>query len=528
MCYHPIEEKISWSIFLNLFDFKIFFDAGLLESYSWPIWICHCCCVVHMVIYFIFSIFIIGVLLIHHDLHDFLFRFSSSFFLARCFSVARSALELSLLQNWRIVFERLVLLNCTVIMRDLFARAFANDQLFAILNLLGTERTNRPFLIRLIFCLLFHFFFVFAWLFGLIMLCLQSNLDGLWVPLIIWSGSIIFSTLLTLHRRIRAITWSLFFRVATTPAACTVAATRSIGCISNSKKSFTFCCTTIASSEWSFEKVKLVIKGQFFILLEVLESEDANTDLVQHRPFSRLAIWITRMVDESSHIARGSRVNDFVVVDSHQVCACRVLIFLDALDPNIRIDIENLSNILHYKWILRNIFSSSQTPAFELGSYWVNKPILEQLKVSICAKVIGWARQHAAFKAHVAVDASSSTIQGLIDSFCLPAPLPDFALFIRLQHLWVFLRLLAIANQCLSISICEHILFSLDIFILFNWMILKSCKSVHSQSIFLVLDQPIPQELHSLLVLGEKGLQSILVAFGRFISIEVMLTDLLF
>ena len=491
MCYHPIEEKISWCILLYLFDFKIFFDAGLLESYPWPIGICHCCSVVHLVIHFIFSIFIIGVLLIHHDLHDFLFRFSSSFFLARCFSVARSALELSLLQNWRVVFERLVLLDCTAIMKDLFARAFANDQLFAVLNLLGTESANRPFLIWLIFCLPFHFSFVFAWLFGLVMLCLQSDLDGLWVPLIIWLDLIIFPTLLTLHRRIRARTWSLFVRVATTPAASTVAATRSISCIGNSKKSFTFCCSTIAPSEWSFEKVKLVIKGQFFIFLEVLESEDANTDLVQHRPFSRLAIWITRMVDESSHIARGGRINDFVVVDSHQVCARRVFVFLDALDPNIRIHIENFSNILHYKWILRNIFSSSQTPAFELGPYWVNKPILEQLKVSICAKVIGWTRQHAAFKAHIAVDASPPAVQGLIDGFRLPAPLPDFALFIRLQHLRVFLRLLASANHCLSLSICEHVLFSLDVFILFNWIILQSCESVHSQSVFLVLDQPV-------------------------------------
>ena len=80
MCYHPIEEKISWCILLYLFDFKIFFDAGLLESYPWPIGICHCCSVVHLVIHFIFSIFIIGVLLIHHDLHHFLFRFPSSFF----------------------------------------------------------------------------------------------------------------------------------------------------------------------------------------------------------------------------------------------------------------------------------------------------------------------------------------------------------------------------------------------------------------------------------------------------------------
>ena len=136
---------------------------------------------------------------------------------------------------------------------------------------------------------------------------------------------------------------------------------------SNSQVTFAISGSTVASSKGSFEKVELIIKGKLFVLFDIFQGENSDTNFIQNGPFSSLAIRITRVIDKSSDISWVSRVDDLIVFYSHQIRASWILVSFDSLSANVRVYAENLSNILHDERVFWDELSSSKSPTFEHG-----------------------------------------------------------------------------------------------------------------------------------------------------------------
>lgn len=201
--------------------------------------------------------------------------------------------------------------------------------------------------------------------------------------------------------------------------------------------SLAFCCTAIAFSTRRFEEIKLVIKCQLLIFLNIFQGEDADADLVQNCPFSCLAIWVTTVINKSGDVSRVGGVDDLVVFDSHQIGACRIFVTLNTLLTNVWVNIKDFTNILHHKRVFRNKLSGSDTPTFKLRFNWINQAILKSLEVTIRAIKHGRAAESAAFKTHVPIETSLAAVdRGLVLLLQLEGVAPLISLiFLRLWSL---------------------------------------------------------------------------------------------
>lgn len=220
---------------------------------------------------------------------NFLIWFPSSFLnswlnLNTIFTEKLSSLNLKIL-----VAFNLIELNSTIFMKQLIAWALTYQHFFRIIDCFFAKLAHRQF--SLLGC-----------------------------RIIIWR--------IILHRR------EFLFIITSLLIAWTLTARRIrrfiralISCC-YSQKLFTVVRATVTPCKRCLEKVELIIKCKFFILLNVFDTEYTNRNFIQYWPLTGLAVWIAWMVNKSSYISWYSRVNNFVVINSHQICAGWVFVII--------------------------------------------------------------------------------------------------------------------------------------------------------------------------------------------------------
>lgn len=129
--------------------------------------------------------------------------------------------------------------------------------------------------------------------------------------------------------------------------------------------------------------VKLVIKGQLFIFVDVSVGEYTDAHLSQHVPLHCDAIGFTRVVYEPSQISLISWVNNLLIIDLHQVCASRFGVLLSSAPTEGALSLEDLANILHDELSLVNLFSRRQTPSFSATPERIYARILVFLEATV-------------------------------------------------------------------------------------------------------------------------------------------------
>lgn len=92
-----------------------------------------------------------------------------------------------------------------------------------------------------------------------------------------------------------------------------------------------------AFGEWSAVDIKLIVEGEFFVLLDVLECEDADANLPQNVPFLGDAVGLAGVVDESRQIAFVGGVDDLAFGCFHEVGASRFAVLLYPCLSEVRV-----------------------------------------------------------------------------------------------------------------------------------------------------------------------------------------------
>ena len=156
----------------------------------------------------------------------------------------------------------------------------------------------------------------------------------------------------------------------------------------NSEKAFARRSATVALCEWGFEKVKLVVKGELFVLSDISQCKNANTDFVENGPLARLAVWTARVVNKTGHVSRVSWIDYLVVLDAHEVSAGRVPVTLEPLLADLGVNVEHLTYVLHHKGVFRDKLSGRQPPSFELRADGVDISVLELLEMAVSAEFL--------------------------------------------------------------------------------------------------------------------------------------------
>lgn len=158
------------------------------------------------------------------------------------------------------------------------------------------------------------------------------------------------------------------------------------------------------------------------------------------------------MINKSCNIANVCRINDLIVIGSHQICASGVFVFNCSLHADFGVNAEDFANILHYKGAFVDVFSSKQTPALFLGFHRVHIGILVKLESPVSAVRPRWTSLGTAFRWHAPVNAVFSTVIRLIGCCFLVPPLR-----------WT----LTSANELVCIFFAENGPLAFEIFVLF-------------------------------------------------------------
>lgn len=223
--------------------------------------------------------------------------------------------------------QALVLLDSAVEVEHLFARPFADQHPLRVLDVLLAEEAGRAVLVH---CGGQDGFFPAE---PDLLVLGETTLGGRSVHILVafvvsrvaGAGSVIF------HSGVSGV----LLRELASDSARIGGRGAFLGLPSDSEVAFATGSATVAAGKSCLEEVKLVVKGEFFVLFDVLKGEDTNADLVQDRPFSCLAVWVTRVVDEPGDVAGVGWVDDLVVLYPHQVGASGVLVPLDSLSADI-------------------------------------------------------------------------------------------------------------------------------------------------------------------------------------------------
>ena len=83
--------------------------------------------------------------------------------------------------------------------------------------------------------------------------------------------------------------------------------------------------------------IKLIVEGEFFVLLDVLECEDADANLPQNVPFLGDAVGFAGVIDESRQIALVGGVDDLALRCFHEVGASRFAVLLYSCLSEVRV-----------------------------------------------------------------------------------------------------------------------------------------------------------------------------------------------
>jgi len=168
--------------------------------------------------------------------------------------------------------------------------------------------------------------------------------------------------------------------------------------------------TAVALGKRSLIKIKLVIKAEFFALLNVLDGEDAHADLAEHVPLLRLAIRVARVVDEASYVPVERGINYFIIRSPHQIGTGRVLIALYTLAANLGISGKYLSRVLHDEGVFRDELPCQEAPPLVLRFNRIHVCYLVQLESFICAKRATRTCVRRALSEHAAVQAEGPAV----------------------------------------------------------------------------------------------------------------------
>ena len=139
---------------------------------------------------------------------------------------------------------------------------------------------------------------------------------------------------------------------------------------------FAFACPTITSGKRRLEGIKLVIKTQLFVFFNVPKCKYTNWSFSKNRPFSSYTVGIATMVDKSRNITMCCGVYDLTVLCAHHVGTRWILVHLNSFFANIRVNIEDISHVLHDKPAFCNNFTSCKAPPFITSLYRIHIAIL--------------------------------------------------------------------------------------------------------------------------------------------------------
>lgn len=190
-----------------------------------------------------------------------------------------------------------------------------------------------------------------------------------------------------------------------------VAVLAGVGGGEHAEVAFALGSAAVALGEWSLEEVKLVVKGELFVFLDVLDGEDAHADFAQDVPLARLAVGVTGVVDEAGDVAYVCGVDHFIVGSPHQVCARGRLVLLDAFFAQVGVDGEDFPHVLHDEGALGDEFSGEQAPALLFRLSWEHPGVLVQLEMPVLAKYSTGTSASEAFSGDAAVDAALPAVK---------------------------------------------------------------------------------------------------------------------
>jgi hypothetical protein len=119
------------------------------------------------------------------------------------------------------------------------------------------------------------------------------------------------------------------------------------------------------------------------------------------------------MVDKSRNITVSCRINNLTVLCAHHVGTGWILVQLNPFFANIRINIEDISYVLHYKLAFCNKFTSCKAPPFITSLYRIHIAILVLLEAPVFAPISNWTNLRQTVLVHRSIQALFSTVIGL-------------------------------------------------------------------------------------------------------------------
>lgn len=181
--------------------------------------------------------------------------------------------------------------------------------------------------------------------------------------------------------------------------------------------SLTFFSITKTFSQRSIKNIELIVEGELIILFNIPKSKNTYTDLAEDIPFLGNTIRLARMVNKACQVSFFSRIYNLTFARFHEVGTSRNRILLDSSSTLIRVNGENLTNILHDEITLTNPFSSAQPPSFTSSWEGVNKCVLVLLELTIITKIVTPTRLIVALSRDHSVDTAIPAVIGDIRMF---------------------------------------------------------------------------------------------------------------
>ena len=177
-----------------------------------------------------------------------------------------------------------------------------------------------------------------------------------------------------------------------------------------SQVAFATLCAAEALSEGSVISIKLIVKGEFLVFVNVSVGEDADANLADDVPLDCDAVGTARVVDEPGQIAFVGGVDHFNIVYFHEIGAGRLGILLDSSFVEVSSDGEDFPYVLEDKGAFGDELAGSQTETFSASLNWIDTHIHVKLESSVSAILSAWTEVNMAFCAGVFIQTSFPTI----------------------------------------------------------------------------------------------------------------------
>ena len=133
---------------------------------------------------------------------------------------------------------------------------------------------------------------------------------------------------------------------------------------------------TVAFGVRCFKGVKLVVKAELLVLLDISYGKYANHSFPFDSPFSRDTIRVTRVVYKARYIPVESRIDNLPIFCFHHISARRILVLLNALLAYRTVLVEHFTHVLHHKLAAKDLLTSRKTPPFGLRFHRIHVCVL--------------------------------------------------------------------------------------------------------------------------------------------------------